>query len=63
MFSGCSNLNTIKLGYTGYFADAPSNAFNNWVRGVSSTGTFYYNGGDIQEGDSAIPTGWSVSVW
>ena len=63
MFNGCSNLNTIKLGYTGNFADATYGAFNYWVSGVASTGTFYYNGGDYTEGESAIPTGWSVSGW
>ena len=60
MFSGCSNLNTIKLGYTGKFTDAPSGAFNNWVSGVASTGTFYYNGSDTTTGVNAIPTGWTV---
>ena len=64
MFSGCSNLNTIKLGYIGNFAEAPYNAFYNWVQGVASSGTFYYNGGDYTTtGDSAIPTEWSVSGW
>ena len=60
MFSGCYNLNTIKLGYTGNFANAPSNAFYNWVSGVASTGTFYYNGSDTTTGVNAIPTGWTV---
>ena len=60
MFSGCYNLNTIKLGYTGNFANAPSSAFNNWVSGVASTGTFYYNGSDTTTGVNAIPTGWTV---
>ena len=60
MFKGCTNLNTITLGYTGNFADAPKFAFNNWVSGVSSTGNFYYNGSDTTTGNNAIPTGWSV---
>lgn len=61
MFQGCSNLNNITLGYTGNFADAPTNAFGNWVDGVASTGTFYYNGSDTTTGVSAIPTGWTVT--
>ena len=61
MFYGCSNLNTITLGYTGNFADAPSSAFNNWVNDVASTGTFYYNGSDTTHGESAIPEGWTVT--
>ena len=61
MFQRCTNLNTITLGYTGNFADAPSNAFSNWVSGVASTGTFYYNGTDTTTGESAIPEGWTVT--
>ena len=60
MFENCSNLNTITLGYTGNFADAPTYAFSGWVYGVASTGTFYYNGSDTTTGSSAIPTGWTV---
>ena len=59
MFYGCINLNTITLGYTGNFADAPEWAFNDWVNGVASEGTFYYNGTDTTTGASAIPTGWT----
>ena len=61
VFYGCSKLNTITLGYTGNFADAPSQAFNNWVNGVAPTGTFYYNGSDTTTGVSAIPNGWTVT--
>ena len=60
MFSGCSKLNTIKLSYTGDFS---TNYFSNWVYGVASSGTFYYNGGDYARGESAIPERWSVSGW
>ena len=63
MFNGCTNLNTITLGYTGNFADAPEWAFNDWVNGVASEGTFYYNGSDTTTGESAIPRGWTVSKW
>ena len=61
MFENCSNLNTIKLGYTGNLADDPSYAFDYWVSGVDSTGTFYYNGTDTTTGESAIPEGWTVT--
>ena len=59
MLTGCSILNTITLGYTGNFADAPTDAFNKWVEGVAPTGTFYYNGSDTTTGVSAIPSGWT----
>ena len=57
MFESCSILDTIKLGYTGSFDPM---IFDMWVSGVAPEGTFYYNGSDIQEGDSAIPMGWTV---
>lgn len=60
MFNSCSNLNSITLGYTGNFADAPSYAFYNWVSGVAASGTFYYDGTDTTTGTSAIPVGWTV---
>ena len=58
MFSSCSNLNIIKLGYTGYFS---TTYFYYWVSGVASSGTFYYNGTDTTTGVSAIPEGWTVT--
>ena len=60
MFYWCSNLNTIKLGYIGNFS---MDYFGYWVDGVASEGTFYYNGSDETRGESAIPTGWTVSNW
>ena len=57
VFYGCTNLNSIALGYTGNFS---TTYFNNWVNGVASTGTFYYNGDDRTTGPNAIPTGWTV---
>lgn len=62
MFYGCSSLNSIKIGYTGNFSGTgvPTNAFNNWVNGVASSGDFYYGGSDTTTGASAIPTGWTV---
>lgn len=63
MFVTCSNLNTITLGYTGNFADAPTKAFDGWVDGVAASGTFYYNGSDTTRGVNAIPTGWTVTPY
>lgn len=60
MFNNCSNLSSIKLNYTGKF---DSKYFNNWVYGVSSLGTFYYNGSDTTRGYSAIPTGWDIQTF
>lgn len=58
MFNGCSALNEIHLEeYTGSFE--PS-YFALWVNGVSSTGTFYYEGADETRGSGAIPAGWTV---
>lgn len=58
MFKGCSSLNTIKIGYIGNFS---TTYFNNWVNGVSASGTFYYDGDDMTRGNSAIPTGWTIT--
>ena len=62
MFKGCSSLSEIKIGYKGNFSGdgVPSDAFTNWVQGVSASGTFYYDGEDTTTGASAIPTGWDV---
>ena len=57
MFKGCSSLAEITTSYTGNFS---TTYFNEWVDGVASTGTFYYNGSDTTQGVSAIPTGWTV---
>ena len=61
MFGNCTNLSTITLGYTGNFADAPSNTFFYWVTSVAASGTFYYNGSDTTRGVSAIPSGWTIT--
>ena len=59
MFEQCTNLNSIKISYTGNF----NRYFSNWVSGISSTGTFYYNGSDTTRGASAIPSGWTVQTF
>ena len=59
MFDGCSNLNEIHCNAIDISA---SNCTMNWVRNVSSTGTFYRNGynDDWTDGTSGIPTSWIV---
>ena len=57
LFYGCTNLNSITLDYTGNFS---TTYFGNWVEGVASSGTFYYNGTDTTTGVSSIPEGWTV---
>ena len=61
MFYGCTNLNYIKALFK---SQTNSNSTNNWVGGVSPTGTFVKSSENttITEGDSGIPTGWTVEV-
>ena len=58
MFFGCTQLNNINVNFSAW---NPSNATQNWVNGVSSSGTFTCPV-DLPEefGDSRIPTGWTV---
>jgi hypothetical protein len=59
MFDGCTNLNYIKA----MFTTTPSISYTlNWVRGVSSTGTFIKNAEATWDvsGMNGIPTGWTV---
>ena len=58
MFMNCSNLNEIRL--SGYVGNFDTDHFNDWVKGVASTGTLWYNGSDTTVGDYAIPTGWDA---
>ena len=55
MFQYCSNLNSITVGATSWILQ------NNWVSGVSATGTFTKpSGTTIPEGVNGIPSGWTV---
>jgi hypothetical protein len=59
MFYGCTHLNYIKA----LFTTTPSSTYtNNWVDGVSSTGTFVKNHNATWDvtGTNAIPSGWTV---
>jgi hypothetical protein len=59
MFNGCSKLNYIKMLATDISA---SYSLNNWVSGVSSTGTFVKNAIATwtTTGISGVPEGWIV---
>ena len=59
MFYNCKKLNYIKMLATNISA---SNCLNNWVKGVSSTGTFVKNAAmtSLPTGASGIPSGWTV---
>jgi hypothetical protein len=59
MFSGCSELNYIKMLATDISA---SGCLSNWVYNVSSTGTFVKNPAmtSLSTGTSGIPSGWTV---
>lgn len=59
MFYNCTKLNYIKMLATDISA---SNCLNNWVNGVSSTGTFVKNAAmeSLPTGNSGIPNGWTV---
>ena len=61
MFNGCSKLNYIKA----MFTTTPSlNYTENWVKGVSSTGTFVKNKDATWDvtGVDGIPEGWTVET-
>ena len=58
MFYGCINLNYIKMLATNIYVTC----LNDWVSGVSSTGTFVKdpNMTSLPTGNSGIPIGWTV---
>ena len=58
MFAGCTKLNSVKAAFT----TIASNSINNWLYGVSSTGTFYKNKNATWDktGPNGIPSGWTV---
>jgi len=66
MFTACGLLASIKVGYTGsikYSTASPPYdwPFTNWVNGVSSVGTFFYNGVDFARNVNCVPSHWTVS--
>lgn len=67
MFTGCSNLSYIKMLLPMAFdgTDTTSNWSGNWVKGVSSTGTFIANSKrtDFTRGPHGIPEGWDLYLY
>lgn len=60
MFMDCTNLNRIKFIYGGSLTQTMAYY---WVSNVSPTGTFIkHPDGTISNGDSGIPTGWTVET-
>lgn len=61
MFNGCSSLNYIKAMFT---TKPSTNYTNNWVDGVSATGTFVKNSAATWDvtGVNGIPEGWTVQT-
>lgn len=59
LFSACSDINYVKLAYTGNF----NSNFTSWFNSASNNGDFYYNGSDTTRGIDAIPEGWTVHTF
>ena len=69
MFYGCSSLNEVRCQMPStiseeyiptYTGDGSNASLEPWLKGVSSTGTFYTNyDADWSLGESGIPTGWN----
>jgi hypothetical protein len=62
MFSGCTKLNSLKVGFTSWLDT--EDATLNWVNNVSPTGTFVcpYGLDTSVRDDSHVPVGWTVDV-
>ena len=68
MFREDSALHEITMvNYDGDFNDLTSEPnggpFYKWLDGVSSTGTFKFNGPEQTRSTSGIPTGWSITPY
>ena len=61
MFSGCSSLNEVRCNIPSSYSSSQISSYaENWLEGVSSTGTFYTNtDANWPSGASGIPTGWN----
>ena len=64
MFNGCSKLNYINARFTTDIDTYSTLYTENWVKGVSPTGTFVKEPGATWtlRGDSGIPVGWNVET-
>ena len=61
MFYGCSNLNEVRCQMPSSYSSSQISSYaEDWLSGVSSTGTFYTNAdANWPSGTSGIPTGWT----
>ena len=61
MFSGCSSLNEVRCQMSSTISSSDISSYaNNWLSGVSPTGTFYTNAdANWSSGASGIPEGWN----
>ena len=61
MFNGCSSLNEVHCHMPSLYSSSQISSYaDNWLSGVSSTGTFYTNeDANWTSGASGIPTGWA----
>ena len=61
MFYGCSSLNEVRCKMPSSYSSSQISSYaNNWLYGVSSTGTFYTNvDAKWSSGASGIPTSWT----
>ena len=58
MFYGCSKLQKMAVSYSG---DITSSHWSGFLKGVSSTGTFYYSKNQTKENiKSIVPSGWTL---
>ena len=60
MFSTCTSLTSIRLGWTGNLG---STYFSNWVNNITTTGTLYYSGSDNSTGANARPANWTKAPY
>ena len=65
MFSGCSKLRSVRMNLGFYDKDSADDiirkVFENWLSGVSSTGTLYCPVGRASFFSELAPTGWTIS--
>ena len=61
MFSGCSSLNEVRCDIPSSYSSSQISSYaEDWLNGVSSTGTFYTNAdANWSSGASGIPEGWT----
>jgi hypothetical protein len=63
MFDGCSSLNYVKCLASSIPSSTYSYSLENWLKGVSETGTFVKaENASLRSGASGIPNGWTVQT-